>query len=306
MTASRDHDRRIHTFLLEGEDELHDQVYDAVRARIERKRQRVVIGPWRMPIMNKIVGFGLAAAAVVAVVLVGAQLISSPSGNIGADSTTTPVATGTPVPAATSRPTVDAGLPVGTPLAWLDSSIGAVPITITIPASGWTGDLPAFAFAKNDQVDPPDGAAMLAYAHSEGWLVPADPCHWHSTMPDTPSTTVDELVAALSAQEAREASEPVDISVGGYEGTSITLHVPDSMPEDCDVDLFCTMANPDMASGPDACERIPQVPGQVDELWIVDVEGSLVLIDAAYYEGTPAEHVQEQREIVESITFEAP
>ena len=40
MTASRDPDRLIHDFLFEGEEQLQDQVYDAVRAEIEQKRQR--------------------------------------------------------------------------------------------------------------------------------------------------------------------------------------------------------------------------------------------------------------------------
>ena len=57
MTAHRDPDRLIHAFLMEGQTELADQVYDAVRATIEQKRQRAVIGPWRMPNMNKLVAF---------------------------------------------------------------------------------------------------------------------------------------------------------------------------------------------------------------------------------------------------------
>jgi hypothetical protein len=303
MTASRDPDRLIHGFLLEGEEELQDQVYDAVRAEIELKRQRAVSGLWRTPTMNKFITIGLGAAAVVVLLFVGVQLLGS-QGNTGSGG---PSAASSATPeTATPQPSVDAGLPVGSPLAWLDGSDGGVPITITIPAPGWTGDLPAFAFLKNENANPPDGAAMFAYTHSEGWLVPADACHWESTMPDTPSATVDELVAALSAQASRDASAPVDISVDGHAGKSITLHVPDPMPADCDVDIFCTMSNPDVTRGPDACERIAQGPGQIDELWIVDVDGSLVLIDAAYYDGTPDEDVEEQRDIVDSITFEAP
>ena len=75
MNARRDPDRLIHAFLLEGATELADQVYDAVRDRIEQKRQRVVIGPWRMPDMNKLVPIGLGAAAVVVVLVVGTQLL---------------------------------------------------------------------------------------------------------------------------------------------------------------------------------------------------------------------------------------
>ena len=53
MTSSRDPDRLIHAFLMEGEEELHDQVYDAVRAVIEQKPQRAGFGPWRTLTMNK-------------------------------------------------------------------------------------------------------------------------------------------------------------------------------------------------------------------------------------------------------------
>src|SRR6188508_3089454 len=101
MTASRDPDRLIHQFLLEGEEQLHDQVYDVVRAEIEQKRQRVMFGPWRLPTMNKFVTIGLGAAAVVVLVFVGAQLFGSPSGGTGAlggEPTPTAEPTATPAP----------------------------------------------------------------------------------------------------------------------------------------------------------------------------------------------------------------
>ena len=84
MNASRDPDRMIHAFLREDAGLLDDQVYDAVRAEIEQKRQRVVIGPWRMPDMNKLVPIGLATAAVIAVLVIGSQLLGTPaSGGVG-------------------------------------------------------------------------------------------------------------------------------------------------------------------------------------------------------------------------------
>jgi hypothetical protein len=73
MTTPRDPDRLIRAFLEEGSERLVDQVYDAVRAEIDTKRQRVVIGPWRMPAVNKLVPIGLGAVAVVAVLVVGGQ-----------------------------------------------------------------------------------------------------------------------------------------------------------------------------------------------------------------------------------------
>ena len=83
MTTPRDPDRLIHAFLLEGAEQLQDQVYDVVRAEIDQKRQRVVIGPWRVPNVSKLVPIGLGAAAVIAVLFLGSQFIGSPTSNVG-------------------------------------------------------------------------------------------------------------------------------------------------------------------------------------------------------------------------------
>ena len=96
MTASRDPDRLIQAFLDEGEEQLDDRIYDTVRASIEQQRQRVVLGPWSTPTMNKFVTFGLAAAAVVVAVLIGAQLLGSPDGGVG--NTPPPLTDGLPTP----------------------------------------------------------------------------------------------------------------------------------------------------------------------------------------------------------------
>ena len=104
MTASRDPDRLIHDFLLEGEERLQDQVYDAVRAEIEQKRQRAVVGPWRFAPMNKFLAIGLGTAAVIVALLVGAQLFGWPDRGVGAD----PTATATPEPTPEPTPTPSA------------------------------------------------------------------------------------------------------------------------------------------------------------------------------------------------------
>ena len=82
MTTHHDLDRELNAFLREGPTELPDESLDAVFDRTEQTRQRVVLGPWRLPEMNKILTFGLGAAAVVVVLLVGSQLFGSPS-NVG-------------------------------------------------------------------------------------------------------------------------------------------------------------------------------------------------------------------------------
>ena len=109
MNAHRDPDRMIHVFLLEGQTELADPVYDAVRSVIEQKRQRTRFGPWRTPIMNKLVPIGLGAAAVVVALVIGTRLLapapSGPGGPAGPTASAEPsVAAPSPSESGTASP----------------------------------------------------------------------------------------------------------------------------------------------------------------------------------------------------------
>lgn len=300
MTAFDDLDRHLEAFLLEGPTDLPDPSFDAIRDSIDRTRQRVVYGPWRSPDMNKFAAMGLGAAAVVVAVLVGAQLLgpTTPSG-IGVPPSASPTTAPTTSPSA-SGPAAG-GLPLGAhPL--LGPSPG-VPVTVTIPASGWEGDPGAGIITKGTS-DPPGGAGMIVFNDLSELYVPSDPCHWQESLPATGSKTADELVAALTAQTGRDASAPTDIEIDGHAGKSIVLHVPDdAVVASCDLREYCTLANPTVNAS-DACMRYAQGPGQIDTLYIVPVDGKLVVIDTATYAGTPAGVVAEIERIATSATFE--
>ena len=98
MTAHDDLDRQLNDLLRDGPTELPYPSFDAVRDRTEQTRQRVVLGPWRVPEMNKFLAIGLGAAAVVLAVFVGAQFFGSPSGGLGSQPTASPEPTATPEP----------------------------------------------------------------------------------------------------------------------------------------------------------------------------------------------------------------
>jgi hypothetical protein len=66
MSAQHDLDRQLNAFLVDGPTSLPDASFDAVRDRTEQTRQRVVLGPWRVPTVSKLVPIGLGAAAVIA------------------------------------------------------------------------------------------------------------------------------------------------------------------------------------------------------------------------------------------------
>jgi hypothetical protein len=310
MTAPHDLDKQLNAFLRDGPTELPDPSFDAVRDRTEHTRQRVVLGPWRVPDMNKFLAVGLGAAAVVAVLLIGSNLLGSsspPPGAAPSDSAAPSQAASEPAPSAW------AGIPEG-PFV-VTSTDDPVQVTVDIASSGWFAYPEVDAVVKNDDgLDPPEsvGAALLAWAWPAGTRINVygDPCQSSTTIPGTPATTPDEIAAAFAAQASTNATAPVDVTVGGFAGKAVTLHVPMTFEvpnatreeefADCDEDAFAFYG----VEGETGHARNAQGPGQVDELWILDVDGELVILDAAYSPATPADVVEEMRTLAESATFE--
>ena len=314
MSAHRDLDRMIQSFLAEGPMELPDPSYDEVRDRMEQKRQQAFIGPWRTPDVNRYLKIGLAAAAVVVIAVVGFQFLgNSNTGSPGA--TETPRQTATPAASTEPSASADGSLPVGSShVLWDRTQGGATPelgikIVVTIPAAGWFGDAGEGVLKKNDNADAPDGAGLTVFARTNNLLVGlgdvyvyGDPCHWASTKPDTPVTTVDEAIAALSGQPSRDASTQLDVTYDGYAGKRITLHAPDNANfSDCDEGEFRTLVEGDDSA------RSHEDPGQFDLFTVLDVNGELVIFDVAYYEGaegTPESVLDEMAAIVMSAILQ--
>jgi len=312
MSADRDVTTRIvRSWLHEDAHEDADRILNLVLDEIDTTPQRRA--PWlarRFPPMNSnVVRIALAAAALVLIAVVGFQYLGN--ANTGGPSETSQPST-PPVASAEPSAPADGSLPVGSShILWDHSQDGATPglgikITVTIPASGWFGDANDGILGKNENVDAPDGAGLIVFARTNDLLVGlgdlyvyGDPCHWANTKADSPVTTVDEVMAALSAQTSRDASTPVGVTYDGYAGKYITLHVPDdAVFSDCDEGQFRTFVQ-----GVEA-PRYAQDPGQFDLLTVLDVDGQLVIFDVTYYEGTPASVLDELAAIVESATLE--
>ena len=110
MTARDDLDRQLDSFLRDGPTELPEPSFYAVRHRTESTRQRVVIGPWRMPDpMNRFAAIGLGTAAVVVALVVGIQILRpSAPGGVGGASSAAPSPTPAPT---TASPSTSAASP---------------------------------------------------------------------------------------------------------------------------------------------------------------------------------------------------
>lgn len=289
-------DERISRWLeAEAPGPMPDRVLRATFERTRRTRQQrgrhVLVGGRDLPRSV------LALGGAVLVVLVAAVALSF-YGNrtrLGGSASPSPSPTASPTATVAAPLASRAALPEGPHLLSLGGSLGGPSITVTLVAPDWYGaDL-----GRLEKGDAPDEAAMLAFS-GEVLYVYGDPCRWSTTRPARPSTTVDAFIAAMSAQKSRNATKPVDVTVGGYAGKSITVHVPDDARFDqCDGGTFGFWT---AASFPDPA-RFNTGPGQMDKLWVLDVDGELVVIDGSYYKGTPQTVIDELEAIAVSATF---
>jgi hypothetical protein len=308
-TTDRDVSRAIRSWLNVDRHEDASRIAGAVLDHVEATpRRRATRWPaWRTPNMNRFAMVGLGAAAVVAAILIGAQLLGGPSDGSGLGGPTSPTPEPSPTPGASAaEPSAsqDAFLPDGPILVYDPVPEGAPSVTMTIRATGWTYNADFSALAKGDELDNLPEAAFLpeSVPAGSGYYVYGDPCRWESTSPEAPATTVDEVVAALAAQASRDPSEPVDVTVGSYAGKHITLHVPDDMnAASCEGGEWAMYG-----VEPDSFARYNQGPGQVDDLWVIDVDGAIVIIDAMSRPDTPDALIAEMRTMAESATFDAP
>lgn len=106
--SDREVNRAIRSWLHQDRHEDVSRVAGAVLDEVETIPQRRAMWwpAWRAPIMNKVLTYGLGAAAVVLILVVGAQYLGSPNGLLGAHPTPTamPTPTLTPEPSPTPVP----------------------------------------------------------------------------------------------------------------------------------------------------------------------------------------------------------
>jgi len=153
------------------------------------------------------------------------------------------------------------------------------------------------------------GAAWVGVGFWDVGEVPRNPCHPIGHESD-PGPTVDDLVAALEAQSMRHATTPTDVTLAGYSGKYIEWSVPTDMKmtgdsdfTGCDVqsDGHRNFVSWEGAGG--IGQRWQQMPGQVDRLWILDVNGQRLVIDASYSPESSQALRDEEYRVVESLRF---
>ncbi len=291
MSTDRDVTRIVRSWLSADEHESADRVLDAVLDQLDTTPQRrATWWPARrfLPMSNPM-RWGVVAAAAAAV-LIGIFFVSGNARfGIGSSSPSpSPSRTAAPSP----TPVESGSLPQsGFVIQGSYTIADPFPIQLGLEIGPdwamWSAGVDATGVALyKASPDPPAGLAI-------GFLIVdnvyADPCDLSAGEMDPPVGPAPiDLAEALVAQTGTESTDPVAVEIDGYSG--VYLDYRNTGDGECG----------DMTrwGGRDA------LVGERDQVWILDVEGTRLVIDAASFEGTSEENVAEMRTMVESLTIE--
>ena len=126
----------------------------------------------------------------------------------------------------------------------------------------------------------------------------ADPCHYNKgLMSPLPGPTADDLAVALARMPGVDATTPTDVTIGGFKGKQLTLTAPASFSG-------CTLA-----PGGYRVWELPlgatndMNPGDRDQVWILDVNGQRLVIQARESQGETAQAKAAAQAVLDSLRF---
>jgi hypothetical protein len=178
-------------------------------------------------------------------------------------------------------------------------------VVYEVPAEGWaqwTG-----AVKWDDENKRLDAVGITTVTN----LV-RDGCTDHSYAGPPVGPSVDDLASGL-AQLApfKVASPPKAVTVDGYSGKHLELIVPNDMPIDHEGFMGCIGGN--LSGWVGALDVVRDDggafggytgPGYREEFWILDVEGTRLVIAAERSPGLPSRDLAERQAILDSIRIE--
>jgi hypothetical protein len=296
MKTQRDIERILDQWFSDGPTVVPDRVIDVATDRIERQSQRPAWRlDWRQLAMNRTFMMATAVAAIAIVAILGYNLLPAGLAGVGG-------AGSTPTPSPSPIPIVDGPLAAGTYALNLasipDSGLPSTfpKMIVTVP-DGWTGS-PGLIVKGIDDATHDPSMAVWPNVYLPTDEVYAHPCQWSGVPQIQPGPTVDGLASALAAVPLRNATTPVDVTVDGYNGKYLEWSVPD------DIDFATCDKEDGEARFQSWTGRWQQGPGQVDRLWILDIDGARFVIDAFFLKETTEAERAELTKIMASIRFQ--
>jgi len=294
VSTDRDVSRIVRSWLEEGVTTLPDRVLDDVLDRVPATPQRRSWWPARrFAQMNTLAKAAIAAAAVIALAVVGYSMLPGPSVG-GPGPTPTPTVSPVPSPSPTPATLANGSLTPGT-YRVATGQFTLKPFVVTVP-EGWSHSVGDGNFiSKGDPWDA-NGVTFATWLISH---VYADSCQWEGTLAE--ATSPAALVTALSTQTGHQTSGPTRVTLAGNQATRLDF----SLAGDFDVttcDNEFVRLWPD--AGPNENFGLPIYPGQSTTVYVLDFDGSAMVVVAIRNEDSPATDAAELEAIVESLVFE--
>ena len=171
-----------------------------------------------------------------------------------------------------------------------------------IPAEGWQAWTGAAKFSEVGHVGVSITDVSNLVSHG---------CRDHSWADPPVGPSVDDLATALADLAPFRVTSPAkDVTIYGYDGEYLELTVP-KLPVDgagnfvecADGSLMSWVAPFD--TPPDDAFYGYTGPGYTEEFWILDVDGSRLMIAAERSSDSPSKDLEELRDILDSIRIEA-
>ncbi|MFN8234433.1 MAG: hypothetical protein U0V56_13540 [Actinomycetota bacterium] len=187
--------------------------------------------------------------------------------------------------------------PVGSGTYFLDADIDPLRVVYDIPAEGWSNWIGAAKFG------PDDGHVAVSITTVVNLV--ANGCKDHLAAYPPVGPSVDDLATALAELAPFEVTTaPEDVTIYGYSGKHLELTVPDTPFDRCDDDGFSSWIAPVDGAGLDGAFGGYTGPGYTEEFWILDVEGTRLMITAGTSPGSPSEDLAEREDLLDSIRIE--
>lgn len=281
MSSDRETTRIVRSWLDDGVTQLPDRVLDSVLEEVaETPQRRLAWAPGR--------GRWIAAAAAVLAVAVFIGLGLSPVTVRLGDSDPTPAPIPMPFLPLLAGP-IEAGLYT------VDEEF-AVEFTFSVP-SGWSkfavgSDHVSIVQDSSGSMFPtPPGGTALGFFVVDNLY--ADPCAPGNRMLDPPvGPAVEDLADALVNVPAYRTSPPQPVVISGYTGLRMNLDLQVYM---------CNFRQFDLWRTPSGWVRNAQGEEERNTIWILDVDGVRLVINALHFPGVSAESRAELDEVVASV-----
>jgi hypothetical protein len=199
-------------------------------------------------------------------------------------------------------------LPVGA-TCWIDPDADeatSLRVAFTVPAEGWRAWVGTYNDDEDGDMLQRAGVSMVMVTN-----LTVDACTDQRAADPPVGPTVDDLARALAALPPFEVtSPPEDVSRYGYAGKHLVIAVPEDFPFEviagsalftaCQTGVLRTWISPALSFAFHGYTA----PGDTEEFWILDVDGTRLVIAENTSANASAEQIAERQAVLDSIEID--